>query len=163
MPTATSTDRGLVTGLDVIAAPGAPVYCFAFIGPNHQVRTDLEVFAAALGHATRSGQEIDVEYVPGPPDVINRIQTVAMPGPIPLPPLQGGDGAPILELSIQNAGRSTFSTAVIGAPGDAITVETAIPMLEVALQVAARHGIRVDIDYIAGVRNVLTRVRLLDR
>jgi len=163
MPIGTSTDRGLVTGLDVIAAPGMPVVCFAFIGPNHQVRTDLDVFAAALGHATRSGREIDIEYIPGPPDIINRIQAVPMPGPIPIPPMEGDNGGIIEELSIQNAGRSTYSTAVIGPPGDAITVETAIPMLEIALQVAARNGVRVNIDYIVGVRNLLTRVTLLDR
>jgi hypothetical protein len=140
-----------------------PVVCFAFVGPNHQIKTDVEVFAAALGHATRSGREIDVEYIPGPPDIVNRIQTVPIPGSHPLPPLQGDNGGPVEELSIQNAGRSTYTTAVIGTPGDAVTVETAIPMLELALQAAARNGIRVDIDYIAGARNTLTRVRLLDR
>ena len=107
MPTGTLRDRGLVTGLDVIATPGLPVYCFAFIGFNHQVRTDLDVFAAALGHATRTGREIEVEFVPGPPDILNRISTVPTPGTQPPPPPpNNADGGLVEELSIQDAGAS---------------------------------------------------------
>jgi hypothetical protein len=153
---------GPVTGLDVIATPGTAVRCLAFIGPGQQVESELDVFAAALGHATRSGRDVEVEYLPGPANTIYRIRSLPMPT-TPLPPLPDVDGDYVEELTIQNVGLSTYSVASIGHPGATIQVQTAIPMLEVALQAAARNEIKVEINYISGVSNILTRVRLLDR
>jgi len=162
MPNPTTKIRGLVTGLDVIATPGTPVRALAFIGLNTQVETEVDIIATALGHATRSGMDVDVEYTPGPPNTIHRLEYI--PRPEPLPPLETTEGGLITQLALQDAGRSAYTSATIEYhPGEVIEVESAIPMIEAALQAATRNLVRLEIDYISGTKNTLTRVRLLDR